>query len=222
MAWGKVRYFTLLVIVFFNLFAILKLGLRTNYLAELLIFVLFFIASMIILVSNYKERSYGLFTSMFFIISLLNMFYIKNAFAVDPIVNVGFKGWFLFGFTMFLNALGFLIGALSVEKTISQKEKEEIIEKVIEPKIKEMEIKLDNDLKSFKASEKKAQEHYEPWPSVTEAFYPGKYIASKRGAVYHAPKCDWAKKIYKSQRVWFKSDDEAKKAGYKKHSCLIK
>ena len=66
------------------------------------------------------------------------------------------------------------------------------------------------------------EEKYEPWPSVTESFYPGKYLASKRSDVYHAPKCDWAKKISKSQRVWFKSDEEAKKAGYRKHSCLKK
>ena len=196
------------------------MGFRINYLGELLIFVLFFIASMIILVSNYRERNYGLFAALFFLISMLNLFYIKNVFSANPLVNVGFKGWALFGLTMFLNAVGFLIGALSAERGISKKEKEEIIEKMIEPKIKAMEAKLDAQLKQHET--KRTEKSYEPWPSVTEAFYPGKYLASKNGSVYHSPKCDWAKKISKSQRVWFKSDDEAKKNGYRKHSCLKK
>ncbi len=51
-------------------------------------------------------------------------------------------------------------------------------------------------------------------------FEPGKYVASNRGTVYHAPNCDWAKKIGSKNRVWFNSDKEAKKAGLKKHSCL--
>ncbi|MEA2036927.1 MAG: hypothetical protein U9O94_05425 [Nanoarchaeota archaeon] len=51
-------------------------------------------------------------------------------------------------------------------------------------------------------------------------FEPGKYVASKRGSTYHAPKCDWAEKIDKKNRVWLESDSDAKKKGYKKHSCL--
>jgi len=58
-----------------------------------------------------------------------------------------------------------------------------------------------------KAVEKKA---------VEKSFKPGKYIASKTGSKYHAPKCDWAKKIKKANAVWFNSKDAAKKAGYKK------
>jgi len=55
---------------------------------------------------------------------------------------------------------------------------------------------------------------------VTEEFTPGKYIASKSGTTYHAPKCDWALKIKEANQVWLESDAEAKKKGYKKHSCL--
>lgn len=49
---------------------------------------------------------------------------------------------------------------------------------------------------------------------------PGKYVASKFGKTYHAPKCVWAKKIKKKSRVWFNSKEEAKTNGYKAHSCL--
>ena len=141
---GKIRYFSLLVILFLNLFMIIKMGLRVNYLGELMIFILFFIASLIILVSDYKEKSHGFFTSVFFMISLLNLFYIKNAFAISPAINVGIKGFLLFGLTLLLNAIGFLIGTLSIEKCcMSKKEKEDIIETIIEPKIRAMQEKLD-------------------------------------------------------------------------------
>ena len=49
---------------------------------------------------------------------------------------------------------------------------------------------------------------------------PGKYVASKTGTTYHAPKCDWAKRIKKKNMVWFADDKAAKKKGYKKHDCL--
>lgn len=58
------------------------------------------------------------------------------------------------------------------------------------------------------------------YSSVVETYEPGKYVASKNARYYHAPKCDWAEKINSENRVWLQSDEEAKKKGYKKHSCL--
>ena len=55
---------------------------------------------------------------------------------------------------------------------------------------------------------------------VSKEFEPGKYVASKRGNKYHAPKCDWAKRIKKSNQVWFNTKEEAKKKGYKADSCV--
>ena len=55
---------------------------------------------------------------------------------------------------------------------------------------------------------------------VEKTFKPGKYIASKTGAKFHAPKCDWAKRVKKKNAVWFDSKEEAKKAGYKADSCV--
>jgi len=55
---------------------------------------------------------------------------------------------------------------------------------------------------------------------VEKTFSPGKYIASKTGTKFHAPKCDWAKRIKKKNAVWFDSKQEAKKAGYKADSCV--
>jgi hypothetical protein len=55
---------------------------------------------------------------------------------------------------------------------------------------------------------------------ATKEFKPGKYVASKTGTKYHAPKCDWAKKIKKSNQVWFNNEGEAKKKGYKADACI--
>lgn len=55
---------------------------------------------------------------------------------------------------------------------------------------------------------------------VSKEFKPGKYVASKRASRYHAPKCDWAKRIKKSNQVWFEDKAEAKKKKYKAHDCI--
>ena len=197
----------MIVILGLNLFAILMQGLRVNFLGELLIFVLFLIVSLIIITKVYKGNKYGLLTALFFIISILNLFYIKNALIVNSKVNVGVLGWLLFGITLLLNALGFIIGALSIKGAMTEEEKEEIIEKEIEPKIKEMQEKIESNVEK---------------DNVKTEFYPGKFIASKTGSVYHGSKCEWAKKISKKNQIWFQDDKEAKKAGYKQHSCLKK
>ena len=55
---------------------------------------------------------------------------------------------------------------------------------------------------------------------VKKTFTPGKYIASKTGTKFHSPKCDWGKKVKKSNAVWFDTKEEAKKAGYKADDCI--
>jgi len=64
----------------------------------------------------------------------------------------------------------------------------------------------------------KKDEEVEEEPVYTN-FEPGKYVASKMGKTFHAPKCEWGKKIESKNRVWFEDKAEAKKAGYKAHSC---
>lgn len=70
----------------------------------------------------------------------------------------------------------------------------------------------------FSTSNQKVEEISEE--EVEKSFEPGKYIASKTGSKYHAPKCDWAKKVKKKNAVWFDSKEEAQKAGYKKDDCI--
>ncbi len=65
-------------------------------------------------------------------------------------------------------------------------------------------------------------EKAEEKPAVKPAvqFIPGKYLASKRSNVFHEPKCDWAKKINKSRKLWFASKEEAFGQGFKAHDCV--
>ena len=198
------KYLALIVILFFNLMTILFMGLRISYMGELLFFVLTLIASIMLIYSVYNQKKYGLFTLLFFMISLVNLYYIQTAYAVNLKINTGTLSRLLYGITLLGNSIGLVIGAYSIEKKESKKA---VIEKDVLPKIVELQEKADK---------------IEPWPSVVEAFYPGKYVASKTGAVYHAPKCDWAKKISKSKRVWFADEKDARKNGYRKHSCLKK
>ena len=56
-------------------------------------------------------------------------------------------------------------------------------------------------------------------PTIKTEFYPGKYVASSTGTVFHKATCEWAKKIQKKKQVWFGTEEEATKS-YKPHSCL--
>ena len=43
----------------------------------------------------------------------------------------------------------------------------------------------------------------------------GSFVASKNGSSYHLPDCPGAKRIKEENRVWFKTEAEARAAGYK-------
>jgi len=43
----------------------------------------------------------------------------------------------------------------------------------------------------------------------------GQYVASKNGSSYHRPDCPGAKQIKEENKIWFKTEEEAKRAGYK-------
>jgi predicted membrane protein len=49
---------------------------------------------------------------------------------------------------------------------------------------------------------------------------PGKFVASSNSNRYHAPKCEWAKKIKKERRTWFNSKEDAWEKGYRAHNCV--
>jgi hypothetical protein len=75
---------------------------------------------------------------------------------------------------------------------------------------KEIKKKVNKEDKEGKKEEK----------PVIKTYTPGKVVASKTSKYYHAPKCDWAKKIKKSNQVWYDTDIDAKKENLEPHTCL--
>ena len=77
-----------------------------------------------------------------------------------------------------------------------------------------------------KAKEEPHSMVFEPAASVpkktepVKTFSPGRFVASSQSNQFHAPTCDWAKKIQKARQVWFQDQDDAFEKGYRKHSCL--
>ncbi|MBI4132676.1 MAG: hypothetical protein HY473_01065 [Candidatus Sungbacteria bacterium] len=43
----------------------------------------------------------------------------------------------------------------------------------------------------------------------------GQYVASRNGSAYHLPTCPGAKQIKEENKVWFQTEEEARRAGYK-------
>ncbi len=93
-----------------------------------------------------------------------------------------------------------------LQKDIKEAEGKKIIKirpvKIIQVKQKRRELKAKKKTKLKK-------------PSL-----PGKYIASEFGKAYHLPKCDFAKKIPRANRIWFKTAKTAEREGYEKHNCV--
>ena len=57
-------------------------------------------------------------------------------------------------------------------------------------------------------------------PNIEKMFTPGKFVASKKANKFHAAKCDWAKRIGKSNQVWFNSREEAESKGFEADTCI--
>jgi hypothetical protein len=55
----------------------------------------------------------------------------------------------------------------------------------------------------------------------SQASAKGLFVASKNSKVYHWPWCASAKKIKPENQLWFKTETQAKAAGYLPSSCII-
>lgn len=57
-------------------------------------------------------------------------------------------------------------------------------------------------------------------PKIEKTFTPGKFLASRKANKFHVAKCDWAKRISKSNQIWFNSEEEAKAQGFEADKCI--
>lgn len=189
---GLGRYFTLLIILFLNALGmtLLVFGLKQNFVFEFFLMIIFLFLSIIILIGVYNNKNWAWKLASIYFIAFL----INNFYLYLNTISISSR----FSITTLLSSLGFVIATASISD---------------EPELEEIEVPPPK-VKVRPYGEKTATK------TARAQFKPGKYIASKTGAVYHIGKCDWAKKIKNKNRLWLKDKAEARKKGFKKHSCV--
>ncbi len=110
--------------------------------------------------------------------------------------------------TPYLTAALFSIAGLALVAFNLRNEKQ--ISNVHEPSAKDYYPYIDKMEPEEKAAE----------PHIEKTFTPGKFVASKKANKFHAAKCDWAKRIDKSNQVWFNSREEAEAQGLEADKCI--
>lgn len=106
---------------------------------------------------------------------------------------------------IFFSVIGLVIALLNLRETGERLAESEIEEKAADyyPYIDKMEPEqTKEDLK------------------IEKTFTPGKFVASKQANKFHIAKCDWAKRISKSNQVWFNSREEAEAQGFEADRCV--
>ena len=184
------KYFTFLAILFINMLVMITLAF---WLKQHFIFE-FFLICLFVIISLIILA--GIYMNHNWAWKLSSLFFIVFIVNIYYMYFNATHGVLIANGAAFLSALGFMISVASIEKG-------------------EKSISEPEDTKEPAKSDVKV----ESYGTKTE-FRPGKFVASKTGSVYHTAKCDWAKKIKKQNQAWFKSEQEAKKKGYKAHNCV--
>lgn len=182
----------------------------------LLIFMILLASSMFVVHHNKKWGWTVLGATL--VLLLLNIFFIfvfTGAFGTAHTVAA------------FLSVVGLIIALLNMrgsaqeyyggeEESGKAKEYYPYIDKM-EPK-EEAKAEIKQELKEEIKEELKEEQEKEA--HVSKAFTPGKFVASKKANKFHSPKCDWAKRIGKANRIWFNSEQEAKSQGFEADGCV--
>ncbi len=56
---------------------------------------------------------------------------------------------------------------------------------------------------------------------IGQAAEKGTFVSSRSGTKYYWPWCSWAKRIKIENQIWFRSEAEAKAAGYSPGACIV-
>ncbi len=192
---GKISFlfinFILLFVLIFFIFTVFDLkGLAFVFELGILFIMIFLVVFSIFVI--YQNRRFGwVLLGFVLLLIILNTFFILLL-----------KGKFE---AAQLTTLAFsFIGLLMVLFNIIEKAKEQInIETNIETGAHE-------EIKEVQEKETKLE----------KKFSPGKFVASKNANKFHSPKCDWAKRINKTNRMWFNSREEAESKGFRADTCV--
>jgi len=188
--------FTLLY--FINILSLIffVFNMKHYFLVGFFFLILIFLGGLIVLTSLYKNLVWSYYSGM--------LFFSLSTAALIYTFSLSTKSLFIFLIASAVNIIGLFISVtnLTKEEYISIKN---IPVKIIKEPEEEIYYKEETKKEKPKKKEKKEEK---------------KYLASKTGKLYHTPKCALAKKIKKQNIIWFKDEKEARKKGYKKHSCL--
>ncbi len=223
-------YFSIILLFMSNLlglFYILPKLSTTLFIFEFLViafFMLLFVITIYAFYFNFKYKH--MLNSIFFIFGLLNMLFLY--FNIKTIMLVLLTAANAFGLVIAVNNI-------KVKKAKHREEKEpKLVVEELRPEIRKRDeekiiSEVKKELEEYK-KEKEAEEIEKEADLLSKAekkiseikktYKPGKFVGSKNSNKYHTPKCDWARRIKAKQRVWFKTEAEARKKGYSKHSCL--
>lgn len=163
-----------------------------------LVMIFLILVFVLIAVLNMNRRIFWKLVFLGFLINLLNLGYLFLEFGTGIILFV----------CLMLACVGMGIAIMNMYSSQRSFSK---MRKVVPLKAREMipeppEYKAETEVK----------------PAVEKKFSPGKYVVSKAGKQYHVPRCIWAKKINEKNKMWFESQEEAKKKGYTRHWCVKK
>ncbi len=198
---NKKTYLTVLALLLINFICLFIVVFNLEkFIFEFFISIIFLLTAIILVYSIYKNKIWSNKLAMaFFAANLLNIAFIFPLLSY----NIMYLGLII----LIVNIMGFSyfttrkkagiirkIGHIELPKTVS----------IVEPRPAFAEYK----------------QVTKPPKTIKKTFKPGKYVASKTGTKYHSPKCDWAKRISKKNRVWLRDKAEARKKGYKKCSCV--
>ena len=163
-----------------------------------LLFCMLFFGFISLIGASFDNKKSWWFLSAVFTVALINLLFVHA-----KLNGAYFKRTVLFAFLGLIGMFTAVIYSKPESKFRPMKQEEEVFAGPA-PDVEEYH------------EEKKAKK------SVLKTYAPGKFVASNKGAKFHAPKCDWAKKISLNNQVWFKSKAEAKKKGYKPCGLCVK
>lgn len=182
---------------------------------ELFILALLIIFSIAVLAQVYMEKinSYAFSTILFSILLL-------NAAMLFARIEISFPVFAI----MLLSALfGFALSMREATKeayAYPEYESDHVVSNVPFKEIPKVMTEVYDVVEEEDKPSKSAKKSTASGKTTKTRHSPGKFVASVKGMKYHAPKCDWAKRIDKKNRVWLKSKQDAGKKGYKPCSCV--
>ncbi len=172
---------------------------------RLFTFLILWYMMIISILSTYYEKK-GAYAAMVILYSL-------NLLNLALMLKLAESQLFMFAAAIAFSVLGLLVSAYGIPSKLLK----EVVTEVELPKFYARSEPTD-------ALTKKEIEHAAQVTKtiVKKTFAPARFVASNKGENFHSPKCDWAKKIFSKNQIWFKDAAEAESKGYKKCGLCIR